>query len=243
VNKSPGATSAPTIETDQKLKLRGSTDDEATQLAVRVASANDREFMVRLATVPVWLAAGLTVSGEARSDSGASYFTTKVGWILPEADHTWVMLEQPQSVMQGEQRRSVRIAVDFEAAWSELDTDRHPGPERRSRVHDLSANGMRVESGVGTSAGDTIVASLPLTSGLVNVIGTVLAVGPANGDTPAGQMRIAFHRMDDQTWSALIGEVAATSGLSRVEIMTPSVAHSSLPKQVVLAYAGSDRRF
>ena len=135
MKQSPGAKGAPVIETNQKVKLRGSSDDQSAQLTTHVASANDREFMVQLSEVPAWLAAGLTVSGEVRSEKGASYFTTKVGWTLPEADNTWVMLTQPQSVMQAEQRRSIRVAVDFEASWSGLDRseERRVGKECRSR--------------------------------------------------------------------------------------------------------------
>jgi len=242
VNKSAGAKSAPIIETNQKLNLRGSTNSRSARLTTHVASANDREFMVQLSDVPDWLAAGLTVSGEVRSAKGVSYFTTKVGWTLPEANSTWVMLVQPRSVMQGEQRRSVRVAVDFDATWSALDSDMRPGPEHYARVHDLSANGMRVDAGADTCAGQNIVASLALGSGLLNVIGTVLAVGPADIGTPEGQMRVAFHRLEDQTWSALIDEVASIAGLNRVEVVAPSVTYSALPKQAILAYAGSDRR-
>jgi len=242
VKEFAGAKSAPVIVTNQKLSLRGSTDDRSARLTTTVASANEREFMVQLGDVPAWLAAGLTVSGEVRSDKGVSYFTTNVGWILPESDNTWVMLAQPQTAMQGEQRRSVRVAVEFGATWSELDSDMHPGPEHHARVHDLSANGMRVDAGTDISPGDNIVASLTLSSGLVNIIGTVLAVGPPDVNTPAGQMRIAFHRMNDQTWSALIDEVASTAGLNRVEVVAPSVTHEALPREAILAYAGSDRR-
>ena len=165
----------------------------------------------------------------------------RVGF-LPSDDRTRILFHQPHTAIVVDERLSTRVPMDIEATWSRLDNDMHPGNDHHGRVHNLSATGMRLDASLGVRTDDRIVASLPLTSGIVNVIGTVLAVERAGVEAQATQMQVVFSRLDDATWCILVAAIAELAAMTGELAMTPSIVHSSLNRRAILAYASSDQR-
>ena len=232
------------LEPGDELTLHGPDADDAddARLVAEVNGASDGKFMIDLTDVPSWLKPGATISGETRTPVGARYFTAKIAWVLPSDDLTQILFHQPKTAIDVDERLSTRVPMDIEATWSRLDSDMHPGNDHHGRVHNLSATGMRLDTSQEVGADDRIVASLPLTSGVVNVIGTVLAVEGAGVEAQASQMRVVFSRLDDATWCTLVAEIAELAAMTGEVAMTPNIVHSSLNRRAIVAYASSDQR-
>ncbi len=196
-------------ETGQSARLR-EADSVAMDRAWTIRAHDDDRFAITPYTRPAWLRQGVMVDVEIRHPGGREHFTTPVAEIRDdEGGTTWVWFEQPPETDHIDLRRAPRADLSAEITWATLDPDRRPGDDREAELTSLSATGMRMRLNDRPlpERHGLIVCSLHLHVARVNVVGRVVGVA-GDSDTMAGDARIDFRDVTDETRRLLDAEVA-----------------------------------